>query len=84
MHTKGGLQDLVHAGEAVGIVKPGAARLLKVGAQLLLPRTDLGQAGAYDGCADQPLSGQVYALAKHAAQHCKAQQGTPGCGGKLR
>ena len=48
MTRAGGLQDLVHAGEAVSIVKPGAARLLKVGAQLLLPGTDLRQTGADD------------------------------------
>ena len=55
-----------------------------MGAQLLLPGADLGQAEAYDGRADQPLSGQVHALAKHAAQHCKAQQRAPRRGGELR
>ena len=55
-----------------------------MGAQLLLPGTDLGQAGAYDGRADQPLSGQVHALAKHAAQHRKAQQRALRRGGELR
>ena len=68
------LQNLVHAGEAVGIVKAGAARLLKVIAQLLLPRADLRQARADDGCTDEAFPRQIDALAKNAAQHRKAQQ----------
>ena len=68
------LQNLVHAGEAVGIVKAGAARLLKVIAQLFLPRADLRQARADDGCTDEALPRQIDALAKNAAQHRKAQQ----------
>ena len=79
----GGLQDLVHPGEAVGIIKPGAACFLKMRAQLFLPGAYLRQARAYDGCADQPFPGKVDTLTKHAAQYGKAQQRAPRRGGKL-
>ena len=69
------LQDLVHAGVAVGIVKTRAAGLLKVISQLFLAGPDLRQTGADNGYTDQALPCQVYALAKDAAQHGKPEQG---------
>ena len=63
------LQDLVHAGVAVGIVKTRAAGLLKVISQLFLAGSNLRQTGADNGYTDQTLPCQVYALAKDAAQY---------------
>ena len=65
----GSLQDLVHAGIAVGVVKASAAGLFKIVPQLLLPGADLRQTGADDSRADQALPCQVHALAEYAAQH---------------
>ena len=82
-HTPGGLQHLVHAGAAVGVVKAGTACLLKIVPQLLLPGSNLRQPWAHDAYTNQPVAGQVNALPKYAAHHGKAKQGLAGARHKL-
>ena len=68
------LEYLVHAGVAIGVVKPAAPGALKVVPQLFLASPHLGQSRPHHRCADQPVSGQVHPFPEHAAQHRKSQQ----------
>ena len=83
-HPPGGLQYLVHARVAVGVVEAAAGLLLVIPAQHLLPGVHLRQPHPHDGTANEPVTHKVYPLAEDAAHHGKTQQRFGGAGHKLR
>ena len=83
-HPPGGLQHLVHARVAVGVVETAAGLLLVIAAQHLLPGVHLRQTHPYDGAPDEPVAHKVYALAEDAAHDGKAQQRLGRAGHELR
>ena len=76
------LQDLVHAGVAVGVVEAAAVQCVVVTAQHLRPGVHLRQPDPHDGAADETVTGKVYALTEDAAHHAEAQQSFFGGGNK--
>ena len=73
-HAPCGLQYLVHAGIAVGIIKSGAVLCVIITAQHFLLRIYLRQAHTHNGAPDQAAACKINSLTKDAAHHAKAQK----------
>ena len=70
----GGLQHLVHAGIAVGIVESGAVLCIVIAAQHFLLGVHLRQTDPHDRTPDEPVACKIHTLAKNTAQNPKTQQ----------
>ena len=79
-HAPCGLQYLVHAGIAVGIIKSKAVLCVIITAQHFLLRIYLRQAHTHNGAPDQAAACKINSLTKDAAHHAKTQK----CFGRVR
>ena len=79
-HAPCGLQYLVHAGIAVGIIESKAVLCVIITAQHFLLRIYLRQAHTHNGAPDQAAACKINSLTKDAAHHAKTQK----CFGRVR
>ena len=70
-HAPCGLQYLVHAGIAVGIIKSKAVLCVIITAKHFLLRIYLRQAHTHNGAPDQAAACKINSLTKDAAHHAK-------------